>query len=360
MDPMAALVEQCEARWRASGATLLEGVSSARITEFETSLQVKLPEVLAALLCLANGSDDMDAECFRFLPLEQYELMGVDHPLGTPLSETSFVFVDYLIWSCGYAVELGKSYNGAVYEIGTRDRKPRLVSETMEGFLELYLADDALLYDVFAKGHPADDVMSDFAGSEEEADRCPHCAGLIGSATTRCLHCGGWLGAQWEGQLLVVCEGAVLPPGRCIRCGNAVKSRPVLQELKGNAPMAFLITPFLALSPVPVPGADNGLHWSWTGTFQVCSSCESRRSLFKFVAGAMLFAGVAILPRHLARLPWEMNSKIIIGVSWMLFWAALYSRFEQIVRVSRVDGVFAWLKGVTPTLLDPPSSGDAV
>lgn len=144
------VAERVLAFWRSCGVPLAPPASTTEIERFEILHALSIPDALRHLLSAANGleCDAKDDEGFRFMGIEEYESMP-NHSLsrGQPgLSDTAFVFVDYLDWSWGYAVEMSGEHRGSVYMVGTADGVPSLVSRSVEHFLQLYLDDDPQLY----------------------------------------------------------------------------------------------------------------------------------------------------------------------------------------------------------------------
>ncbi len=139
------------AHWRAAKVTLRPPVPPSALERFEQRHSVQVPAELRQVLLLADGfeASSADAEGFRFLSLAEF-VPAPDHgPTGSKaLSATSFVFVDYLGWSWSYAVEMGEAARERVYLVGTADERPRVVSESVGEFLDLYCRDDPRLYEV--------------------------------------------------------------------------------------------------------------------------------------------------------------------------------------------------------------------
>jgi len=143
--------------WKAQDLILPGGVSEAALRHFEEAYSVKIPSDMRDYLRAVNGmsgsvGNEEDSNFFRFLPLREFQ------PVPRFCEETGawyryrenidkyFVFVDYMHWSYGYAIDLsGNSEDSQpVIHIGTRDEKT--VSKTFSEFVRYYLQDATDIY----------------------------------------------------------------------------------------------------------------------------------------------------------------------------------------------------------------------
>lgn len=112
-----------------------------------------LPVALIDFLSIADGYSDSglgrDEEGFVFWRSEQMDLVDVYRGGKFASSRTCncLLFADYLNWSWAYAIRLGENADaGEVLMIGTADGVPFRVADTLDDFLDKYLADDGALY----------------------------------------------------------------------------------------------------------------------------------------------------------------------------------------------------------------------
>lgn len=131
--------------WQRNGCAASPGVSASAIAEFEHRYQVVMPAGVRAYFQAMDGQcPEMGSDLFRFWPLSEVKL--VSEELGDIHSQrlsfpNCFVFVDYLIWSWAYAVEMGNSPDlpGAVYRID--DGENSQVCTSFMEFIRAYVAD---------------------------------------------------------------------------------------------------------------------------------------------------------------------------------------------------------------------------
>ena len=133
----------------------IAGVDDSAISAFEARYSVRMPMELRLYFQRVNGMStqgghDVDDDGFSFLPLADVRSVAnfateMGWKIGADLGlDTAFVFVDYLQWSCAYAFETASPNSGAIYLLGFD--KPKIVTPSLSKFVELYLADDPLLY----------------------------------------------------------------------------------------------------------------------------------------------------------------------------------------------------------------------
>lgn len=131
------------------------GVDDHAISVFEARYSVRLPLDIRLYFLHVNGMStqgghDVDDNGFSFLPLTDVRTVAdFSASMGWKLEtsvgrDTAFVFVDYLQWSCAYAFETASPHSGAIYLLGFQE--PKIVAPSFSKFIELYLADDPLLY----------------------------------------------------------------------------------------------------------------------------------------------------------------------------------------------------------------------
>ncbi len=132
-----------------------EGCDEEAIWAFESRNSIRMPTELRLYFQHVNGMSmrgghDVDDNGFSFLPLAMVESVALFSSrmrweVGSGIGHaTSFVFVDYLQWSCAYAFETKPENAGAIYLLGYET--PKCVASSMSEFAAMYLADDPLLY----------------------------------------------------------------------------------------------------------------------------------------------------------------------------------------------------------------------
>lgn len=147
--------EQLRERWQSQGLASDRTANEAELSAFELTHSVRLPDDVRLYFEQLNGMSlraghDVDINGFSFLPLSAIQTVAEFSAAkgwvveGEMQGETSFIFVDYLQWSCAYAFAANGPMRGSIYLLGFRD--PKLVATSMRHFVELYLLDDPALY----------------------------------------------------------------------------------------------------------------------------------------------------------------------------------------------------------------------
>jgi hypothetical protein len=142
--------------WESQGIRHAIGATVSEIESFQSVYGVCLPNDLRKYFLEVNGFSQLSAKenddrGFRFLSLESVtrasdelkELTG-SYP-SLPNAENFFVFAEYLQWSWGYAVELGKEHQGNVVIPIGKFSYPRLATSFSQ-FIRLYLSNDPQIY----------------------------------------------------------------------------------------------------------------------------------------------------------------------------------------------------------------------
>jgi len=132
--------------WRSKCVPYRPGVSETELHQFALRYQVVLPDEFRSLYLttdgtFVSGAPGCDDRGFAFWSLDEVR-PDADY-------EWAFVFADFREESWWYAIALGhcsEAVLGAIYIFGDIGRKPRLVAESLSGFVDLYLRDDCRLY----------------------------------------------------------------------------------------------------------------------------------------------------------------------------------------------------------------------
>jgi len=152
---MNTVVEQVWKKWKDNKVPLNAPLERSVEEAFSFLHGVELPATLVQLLRRANGSASSFPCEFRFLAVREYfcPYAKIFDPL---LTTAAFVFLDYMDWSWGYAVDMCVGGAAPVYLVGTACGTAQLVAHTFNEFLELYVCDDARLYPspTWASGRP--------------------------------------------------------------------------------------------------------------------------------------------------------------------------------------------------------------
>ncbi len=122
------------------------GVNPTEIQSFESKYRVRLPGDLREYLLTIDGmEDELDAGINRFWPLAMIK------PVHEELSDINpdrwaypgcFLFVDHLILSLAWAVELRNEpseLSGPVFQVTGGDHPVRQIAPSFAAFLEMYL-----------------------------------------------------------------------------------------------------------------------------------------------------------------------------------------------------------------------------
>lgn len=140
--------------WRRQGLRPSPGLADAEVGRLESEKGITLPPVLRALHQRFLIPDNFtDQNVFQLLPLSgmrsmEEEARGMNPVPETlpPNSESWFTFVDYMVWSWMYVVQLHPAVAGwggvARWNGGRRD----LVAPDVETFFEVLMRDDRRLY----------------------------------------------------------------------------------------------------------------------------------------------------------------------------------------------------------------------
>lgn len=150
---MNSLRDRIATRWSTSqGLAVRRPITEEELHALESRVG-PLPKALVNFLSIADGFSDTglgrDEEGFAFWPSERMELVDAYQGgiFSSPGTYKCLLFADYLDWSWAYAIGLdGRTHAGEILMIGTADRTPFRVANTLEEFLEKYLADDGALY----------------------------------------------------------------------------------------------------------------------------------------------------------------------------------------------------------------------
>lgn len=149
--------ELLERYWRGQGLVSPDrGADENTISAFESRYSVRMPmDVLLYFQHMngmsTRGGHDVDKNGFSFLPLKNIRTVGdFSDAIGWKIQgdigiDTAFVFVDYLQWTGAYAFETAAPKSGTIYLLGFKE--PKYVAPSLSKFVELYLADDPLLYE---------------------------------------------------------------------------------------------------------------------------------------------------------------------------------------------------------------------
>ncbi len=131
---MTSLAQAVFERWRALGIDR-DGVPAGALDALAAARGFALPASFRALWMLSDGTATMDADEHIFWPLDN---VAGDPSLGDP---TIVVFADWRL--C--AIVFGLDATGAVTAYRHGSTPERVVAETFDRFLEIYLADPAAL-----------------------------------------------------------------------------------------------------------------------------------------------------------------------------------------------------------------------
>lgn len=135
--------------WRDAGITNRAGVDPSKIQAFESKYGVRLPNDMQEYFLTVDGMEELpfDPAYNRFWPLAMVK------PVSEELSENHsdslalpgcFLFVDHLIWSFAWAVELRNEpseLSGPVFQVTGGDHPVRQIATSFTAFMEMYLQD---------------------------------------------------------------------------------------------------------------------------------------------------------------------------------------------------------------------------
>lgn len=135
-------------RWKGAQLKIRPGASIDQLIQFQDRCGAQLDPVMFAYFRAANGMEreEMDPEShIRFWPLEEVKPLReeVDAPWVAQYPNC-YLFADYLLWSHGYAIDLGPSSYGRIMLVG--GESARLVASSFVEFVSLYLSQSERLF----------------------------------------------------------------------------------------------------------------------------------------------------------------------------------------------------------------------
>ena len=135
-------------RWKDAHLKIRPGASLVQLLQFQDRHSAHLDPVMLAYFRAANGMEreEMDPEShIRFWPLEEVKLLHgeVDAPWVAQYPNC-YLFADYLLWSHGYAIDLGPSHHGRILLVG--GESARQVATSFAEFVSLYLSQSEQLF----------------------------------------------------------------------------------------------------------------------------------------------------------------------------------------------------------------------
>lgn len=145
-------VSRLIARWVQAGAAMGAGCPAGVLDAFEARTGRVLPADLRAFLGAANGGEGDDGFCFwplkAYAPFDQVAREYAPDCPRVADPESYYVFCDYLHWSWGYAIRLGRRGDAGggneVVPIGMTTTS--VIASSFSEFVELCQADSDRLY----------------------------------------------------------------------------------------------------------------------------------------------------------------------------------------------------------------------
>ena len=143
--------------WTGQGLKIEPGVTRQDIHEFESKNGVTMPQDLRDYFQHVNGMaqdarNSCDKQGFAFWPLcqvksvaEELADQSLDMP-EIPNQDRYFVFADYLQRSWAYAIDFGAPSTESAHVIHVGTLKFKIVAESFDRFVDLYVRDAAELY----------------------------------------------------------------------------------------------------------------------------------------------------------------------------------------------------------------------
>jgi len=137
--------------WQDLGLDVRPGVSAAELVQFEARYGVALPEGLRHYYSVVDGVEGesmVSGHLFRFWPLREVKLLSEELP-EEPLHHSEFkdyfLFADYSLWTCAYAVRLTKNLGRRNFIVMVGGDVPINLAESFEEFVQIYLYDPSRL-----------------------------------------------------------------------------------------------------------------------------------------------------------------------------------------------------------------------
>jgi hypothetical protein len=149
--PKITIGDRLLAFWESLGLPARPGVSADEIAQFEARYGVVLPQDLRQYYSVVDGVDGesmVRGHPFRFWPLREVKPVSEDMP-EEPLHHSEFkdyfLFADYSLWACAYAVKLTKSRDNRTFVVMIGGDVPVHLAGSFEEFVQIYLGDPARL-----------------------------------------------------------------------------------------------------------------------------------------------------------------------------------------------------------------------
>ena len=138
-------------RWKDAHLIIRPGATFDQLIQFQGQSGAHLDPAIFTYFMAVNGMEreDMDPEShIRFWPLEEIKpLQGEFDAPWAAQYPNCYLFADYLLWSHGYAVDLGPSNqanHGRILLVG--GESVRQVAGSFDEFLRLYLSQSERLF----------------------------------------------------------------------------------------------------------------------------------------------------------------------------------------------------------------------
>lgn len=140
---MDAAIDRLRTYWNGQPRLRLErGLEGKDLRNFESKIGVELPSDFVACLMLANGFlrtdgfENLDENGFEYFGLDLENIVGSDY----------LIFMSWPYGMLRYCIRLRPGASiGQVFLLNS-DLKGGLISQNFSDFVELYLADDRVLY----------------------------------------------------------------------------------------------------------------------------------------------------------------------------------------------------------------------
>jgi hypothetical protein len=137
--------------WRSLGLDVRPGVSLDELAKFEARYDVVLPEDFRQYYSVVDGIEGesmVSGHAFRFWPLKEVKPLSAEmseEPLHHAEFKDYFLFADYSLWVCAYAIRLTNRLDRQNFVVMIGGDVPVNLAGSFEEFVQLYFDDPARL-----------------------------------------------------------------------------------------------------------------------------------------------------------------------------------------------------------------------